>query len=555
MRAWPLIGLILLVGCDRDRSHRPGERGLGPGKARDPGTVVVGRPSDALGLDPARVTDNESVELAEQLYDKLLDYDPETRTIVPALATKWQVSEDGRIWTFQLRRGVRFHDGTPLTADAVVFSLERQRDVRHPFHLVDGEDWKFQYWESTYQNIEKVEATGPHTVRVTIERRYAPLAANLAMFPVSIVSPAAVERWGVDYGRRPPEEDTGEGLQQRGAPVGTGPFRFVGWDGPRIILERNPDYWGKKASIKRLVFVAIPDARQRLVALESGAIDIAYSILPQEMQFVQLHPELVLHRTAANTVAYLAMNTSKKPFTDIRVRRAINHAINKEPIVKLAFQGLAEPASGPLPPSQWGHYKPRVRYPYDPDRARELIAEALADPSAELGELGKLRLFVPSTPRPYLPDPRSVADILAANLRALGLTIEVVEQPFDRHLHDLRRGEHDLCLHGWVGDNGDPDNYLYVLFDRNNATVGFARNVAFFTDPELHGLLVLAQESDNRQERERIYERAQELIASQAPWVPLAHSQVAIAARRDIEGVTIGPATHVPYERVRRVSR
>lgn len=518
--------------------------------ARQPGTVLVGRPADALALDPARVTDNESVEVAELVYEKLIEVDPVTNMLSPGLATSWDVSDEGRVWTFHLRRGVTFHDGTPLTAEAVVFSFERQRDPRHPYHLV-ADDWKFEYWGSTYRNIEKVEAIDPYTVRVTIERRYAPFAANIALFPLSIVSPTAVERWGADYGRRPPPGE-GSGLDVRGAPVGTGPFRFVGWQGERIVLERNPDYWGPAPALERLVFVAIPDGRQRLVALESGAIDIAYSILPQELQFVALHPDLTLHRTAGNNVTYLAMNIDHEPFGDRRVRRAVNHAINREPIVKLAFQGLAEPAIGPLPPTQWAYHRPSTTYPYDPDRARALLAEAEADGALTTRHL---RLFVPSTPRPYLPDPGSVARVLRANLEAVGFEIELVEQPFKSHLHDLRHGLHDLCLHGWAGDNSDPDNFLFVLFDRSNAVGGSARNVSFFRDAELDGLLTLAQESESRDERVSIYARAQELIAREAPWVALAHSQVAIAARRDLDGLIITPATHVPYERVFRRKR
>jgi len=235
------------------------------------------------------------------------------------------------------------------------------------------------------------------------------------------------------------------------------------------------------------------------------------------------------------------------------VRQAMNYAINKEAIVKLVFQGLAEQATGPLPPSQWGHHVPTLKYAYDPEGARATLHTLAASGEIDLSE--PVRLFVPATPRPYLPDPIGVARVLEANLEEVGLRVELVIQPFKKHLYDLRSGVHDLCLHGWVGDNGDPDNYLYVLFDRDNAAKGFARNVAFFRDPVLHGLLILAQQSDSQGERERIYARAQELIAEQAPWVPLAHSQVAIAARRDVAGVTISPATHIPYDRVERIER
>jgi peptide/nickel transport system substrate-binding protein len=507
----------------RTRSIRP--------VTHDADTIIVGRPFDAIYLDPALVTDNESVEVSEQLYDKLLNYRPGTNEIEPGLAVSWDTSDRGRVWTFKLRRGVRFHDGTPFNADAVVFSFERQRDPFHPHYRKD-----YQYWGGTYGNILEIEALDEFTVRITIEEPYAPFEANMAMFPVAIVSPSAVRRWGDDYADHP---------------VGTGPFRLAEWKkGERIVLDANEEYWGGAPQMKRLVFQYIPDARQRLIALEGGAIDIAYSILPAELQFVQLHPDLQLHRTPANNVTYLAMNTTHPPFDDVRVRRAANYAVNKEPIVKLVYQGQAVPAEGALPPTQWGYHKLESPYPYDPDEARRLLAEAEAE-----GRFVRSRthtLFVPSTPRPYLPDPQGVARVLQANLADVGIKTHIRLQAFGDHLKDVRTGTHDMCLLGWVGDNGDPDNFLYVLFDRNNTTPGVARNVSFLRDAELHGLLSWAQQSDDREEREHYYARAQALIHDLAPWVPLAHSQVNVAARIDLGGIVISPSGQIHYKGVRR---
>jgi peptide/nickel transport system substrate-binding protein len=497
---------------------------------------MVGRPADAISLDPARVTDNESAEVCEQIYEALLHYRPGSNRIEPGLAERWEMSADGRQWTFHLRRGVRFHDGTPLDAEAVVFSLERQRDPDHPFHQPDRTSLRFSYWENLYKNIRKVEAVGKLAVRITIEQRYAPFEANMAMFPVAIVSPTAVARHGADYYLRP---------------VGTGPFRFAEWADGRIVLERNRDYWGAAPAIERLVFRAIRDGRQRLVELESGAIDVAYSIPPDELQFVQLHPDLLLYRAPANNVAYLAMNATKPPFDDLRVRRAVNHAINKEPIVKLAYQGLATLATGPLPPTQWGYHKSAASYGYDLERARALLAEAEADGRFDPAQI--VRLYVPTTPRPYLPDPETVARVLHANLTATGMKVEMVLQGIKSHIEAAQRGDHDLALFGWVGDNGDPDNFLYMLLDQDNTTPGVARNVAFFRDPELHELLIAAQHSMSRRERETIYRDAQELVARQAPWVPLAHSQVAVAARVDVGGMVVNPSTHVDFRGVKRL--
>ena len=487
-------------------------------------SIIVGQAADALELDPARITDSESAQVTEQLFDHLVRYRHDSTEIEPALATAWDVSADGRIWIFHLRRGVTFHDGTPFSADAVVFSLDRQRDPHHPYHLPD-----FAYWETTFRNIQSVEKVDSLTVRITIERPYAPFLSNLAMFPVSIVSPAAVKRWGPDFAKHP---------------VGTGPFRFVDWSvGERITLEANPSYWDGPPKIKNLVFSVIRDARQRLVALEGGAIDVAANLSPQDLQFVALHPDLELHRTPGTNIGYLAMNTQHKPFDDIRVRRAVNYAVNKAAIVKLIYQGLAEEATTAVPPSMWGH-EPGPAYAFDPARARRLLAEAgWKQPTR------RPRLYTMDNPRPYMPSPETVARIIQHNLHDVGMDVEIVSNDMDGHLHAVQRGEHDMCLLGWSADNGDPDNFLYMLFDSDNAEVGNARNVAFYKNAELHGILTWAQESADQRERERFYRRAQDLIGSEAPWVPLAHAEVVVASRTSVGGLLVHPSSLLFFQR------
>jgi len=195
----------------------------------------------------------------------------------------------------------------------------------------------------------------------------------------------------------------------------------------------------------------------------------------------------------------------------------------------------------------------RQAYPYDPVAARRLLADASADGHFDASRTYKM--YVPTTPRPYLFDPERVARVLQANLADVGIKTRLVLEPFEAHLAALQRGDHDLGLFGWVGDNGDPDNFLYLMFDRDNTTIGSAQNQAFYRDPEVHGLLVLAQMSEDKDDRERLYARVQEKLAADAPWVPLAHSQVAIAARDDIASVVINPTGHVVYARARRITR
>lgn len=509
------------AGCDAARESR--------GARRDPGALVVAQAAEVITLDPVRATDSESIEVGELLYEGLVGWRPGTADIEPRLATRWATSDDGRTWTFELRSGVRFHDGTALDAQAVVFSFERVLVPGHPY-AVDGGG----YWKSTLTDVERVVATAPLTVEIHVRRKYTPLLGNLAKYP--IVSPAAVARWGPQFGDHP---------------VGTGPFAFEDWSkGNRVVVRRNARYWGAPAGLNQIVFEVVGDARQRLINLESGSVDLAMAIVPEEQPFVELHPDLQLHVTSGNNISYLAMNALHPPFDDVRVRRAANYAVNKEPIVKLGFQGRAVAADTPLPPGLWAHHTPGTRYGYDPGAARRLLAESAAEGRFDPNRVYKL--YAPSTPRPYLPQPERVARYLQASLAQAGIRTRLVLQPYAQHRAAVQRGEHDLCVFGWVGDTGDPDNFLYVLLHSKQAEVAPAQNVAYYRSPEVDRMLLDAQAESDEQARARLYAQIQDAIAQDAPWVPLAHSELVVAGRAELEHVVLSPTGHPIYPLIRR---
>lgn len=523
MRVVALTAFTLVVGCDarRESLHQ----------RRDPGALVVAQAADVIALDPVRATDSESIEVGELLFEGLVGWKPGTTDIEPRLATQWQVSDDGLRWTFNLRSHVQFHDGTPLDADAVVFSFERLLVKGHPQSLGDG----VNYWRSMLDDVEKVVAEGPLTVAIHVRRKYAPLLGNLAMYP--IVSPTAVRKWGAKFSEHP---------------VGTGPFAFEDWiRESRVVVRRFDRYWGRPAGLNQIVFQVVVDARQRLINLESGSVDLATAILPDEQPFVELHPDLELHHAAGNDISYLAMNTQRPPFDDPRVRRAANFAVNKEPIVKLGYQGRAIAADSPLPPSMWGYHQPSTRYQYDPIAAKRLLAEATADNKFDPARIYKL--YAPSTPRPYLPQPERVARFLQASLEQAGIHTELIMLPYPQFRRAVQAGEHDLCVFGWVGDTGDPDNFLYVLFHskQSNTETG-AQNVALYRDKDVDDMLVSAQEAADEATRSALYAAVQEKIAADAPWVPIAHSELVVAGRTELERVVLSPTGHPVYPLIRR---
>jgi peptide/nickel transport system substrate-binding protein len=426
---------------------------------------------------------------------------------------------------------VVFHDGHPLDAAAVVFSFERVIDPAHPSYLA-GDD--SGYWRRLLTHVVRVTAVGPTTVQIEVRQPHAPLLGELAMFP--IVSPAAVRQWGDDFDQHP---------------VGTGPFAFDRWDlGDQVVVKRFPRYWGPRPRLDRIVFRVVVDARQRLVELQSGSVDLAAAILPDEQSFVELHPDLALHHTPSNNVTYLAFNMTRAPFRDRRVRRAICHAINKEPIVKLAYQGRAIAADGPLPPGQWGRHTATTRYAYDPVLARRLLAEAAADGAFD--PAATYKLYAPSTPRSYLAQPERVARYLQAALAQVGMKTEVVLQSIGDNMEAVGRGDHDLALAGWLGETGDPDNFLYVLFHSDNAVASSAQNLSFYRNPVLDKLLIEAQVAIDEPSRSALYAQAQDIIADDAPWLPLAHAELVVAARAELGGVMLTPLGHPQYQLIYR---
>lgn len=520
--AFVLVVTMVLCGC--------GERGT-----RSKKTLVIAHANPASGLDPATVTDSESIDVTEQIFEHLVRYAPESTRIEPALATRWELQTDGRTWRFFLRKGVRFHDGTPMNAAAVVYSFLRQdKDARTRKGRL-----KYPYWNAYFGNIDSVKRESDYVVRIVTKDPFAPLLASLAMFPVSIVSPKAFRA-------------AAQGRPLR--PVGTGPFKFVHREtrGDRITLEANTAYWGPKPKIHRLVFRCIPDSRQRLRALQSGLVQVARNLQPELLQLVRLHPRLRIAEMPANNVVFLAMNTAKWPFSDKRIRQAVNHAIRKDRIIGLVYQGLAKPAIGPLPPIMARFFTDKVRrYPHNLKQAEKLLQEAgYGNPRLGYPAGYRPKFLVMNSPRPYLPQPIVAALMIKRDLAAVGMQVDLQPLPFQEEKRLVSQGKHDLAIHGWSGDNGDPDNFLFGLLHGRNAVQGKALNFAYYNEHAFNEAVLEARKTTNVKERIRLYKKAQQIVAETAPWVPLVHAKVVIALRREVRGFRIHPSSFLDLRSV-----
>jgi peptide/nickel transport system substrate-binding protein len=489
------------------------------GTPRQGGTLVFGRGADAVSLDPADVTDGESVKAITALFDTLVRYKAGSTEVEPDLATSWTVSDDRKTWTFTLREGVTFHDGSPMDADAVVFSFERQRDPKHEFH--QGE---FVYWHDQFGFVQKVEKKDDRTVVFTLDRPFVPFLTNLAMFTASIVSPHAFR------------ECKARGVSPASSPVGTGPFELVEWRrGDAIVLKANEHYWGGRPHLDRLVLRTIPANNTRFELLKKGDLQGMDGMNPQDVAVAAAENDLQVLTQPGMNVAYLAFNCKKKPFDDPRVRRACALALDLDRVAKRMFYGLAIPAASPLPPMLQGadpSLHPRAQ---DRDEAKRLLAEAGHPDGFET------TLWTMTNPRPYLPQPDKLAQYVQAALGQIGVKVTIVPKEWASYLEEVQKAEHDMCFMGWIGDTGDPDNFLYVLLDKENANVGTASNYSFYEDEQVHELLTQARVEADPEKRAALYRQAQEKVFADCPMVPLVHKMQDAEFRRTVRGFRLHP--------------
>ncbi|MEK4387376.1 ABC transporter substrate-binding protein [Solibacillus sp. FSL W7-1464] len=474
-----------------------------------PQVLVFGRGADSVSLDPGIVTDGESFKVTQNLFETLLNFGEQDTTINPGLAKEWEVSEDGLTYTFQLQEGVKFHDGTDFNAEAVIKNINRWKG---------GKEEDFYYFNSMFKAegediIKDVTAEGDYTVVFTLSRPQAPFLKNLAMSPFGIGSPTAFEAAGDKFGDNP---------------VGTGPFKFTDWKrNDSITIEKFEDYWQEGLpKLDKVIFRSIPDNSARLNELMAGNIDLADGINPSDGKTVEGDSTLQLIERPSMNIGYLGLTNTRAPFDNKLVRQAVNYAIDKQAIVDAFFEGRAEVAANPMPPSISGYNDAISPYPYDPEKAKSLLAEAGYD--------GKeIELWAMPVPRPYMPDGAKVAEVIQKNLEDVGIPSKIVTFEWATYLEKANNGEADAFMLGWTGDNGDADNFIYTLLDKDN--IG-SNNYAYYTNEEVHSLLIQAQSETDENVRNELYKKAQEIIHDDAPWVPLAHSTPLLAAKAGVKG-------------------
>ena len=508
----------------------------------NPDRLIFAHPEDAAKLDPADVTDGESLLITWHLYEGLTRYKSGSTEVEPSLATAWDASEDGLEWTFTLRDGVTFHDGTAFDADAVVWNFERWFDESNEFHF---EDWDFAYWSYMFQGYKatddnedgdpdtffvSAEAVDPSTVKLTLSRPNAPLLQNLAMGNFGFSSPAAVQAAGGSYGT-----PGGEPIE-----AGTGSYRLADWQvGEFILLETYPDYWGSAPATAEIEFRVIPDGSSRYLALAAGEIDGMNQVNPEDIESANENDDVQIVLEPANNVGYLGFNQTSAPWGNLDCRLAVAHAIDREAIIEALYAGDAEVAHNMMPPKLWGYNADVTKYEYDIDLANTYMEACTA--AEQMPE--EVVFYVPPIQRFYYPKPKELGEFVQAQLAQIGINAQI-ESPDWRSvwLPAVREGEADIFLLGWGGDNGDPDNFLCQFFCGGDASFNSdADGNGIPPDATLDQLLREAATLSDQDERRALYEEANVLISDGLPALPLVHRSPPLLFRSGANGYTPSP--------------
>ncbi len=538
-----LAGLLVGTAACGGNSE---ETGRDTGAAKTGGTMVFGTSTDPVSMDGAYVSDGESLRVVRQLFETLVTTAPGGTEIEPLLATKYEPSDDGKTWTFTLRDGVKFHDGTDFDAKAVCFNFDRW----YNFKGVQQSASVSYYWQtvfSGYANNEDPElgqslyqscaVKGDQAV-INLTSSSASFLSGLALASFSIASPAALQKFEADKVTGTGKEPRFEGTFGTKNPVGTGPFKLETFEpNNRLVLARFEDYWGDKAKLDKVIFKPIADGAARRQALESGEIQGYDLVAPGDLAALQAAGFQILERPAFN-VGYVGFNTAKPPFDNLKIRQAVAHALNREALVKAKYPPGAEVAKQFMPPSLFGYATDVPTYPYDVAKAKTLIAESgVTNPTVEFW-------YPTGVSRPYMPDPVANFQAFSADLTAAGFTVVPKSALWNpNYLDAVAAGETGMRLLGWTGDFGDPDNFIGTFFRTKQPAWGPLEE-SIYTDLEA------ARAEPDEGKRTDLYEAVNKKIMTFLPGVPYVHTKPALAFAKGVQGYVPSPVSIEDFSKV-----
>ncbi|WP_377293943.1 ABC transporter substrate-binding protein [Rhizobium sp. SG2393] len=494
-------------------------------------TLVYCSEGSPEGFDSALYTAGTTFDASSRtVYNRLVEFKKGSTEVEPGLAESWTISPDGLEYTFKLRPGVKFQTTdyfTPtreLNADDVIFSFERQYKADNAWNkYVAGASWEYFAGMGLPELLKSIEKVDDLTVKFVLNKPEAPFLANLGMDFASIVSKEYADKLQAD----------GKMELMNQQPLGTGPFTFVAYQADAVIrYKANPDYWAGKQPIDDLVFAITPDAAVRAQKLKAGECHIMPYPNAADVPDLKKDPNLTVLEKEGLNVAYLAYNTTQAPFDKPEVRKALNQAINKQAIVDAVFQGAAKVAKNPIPPTMWSYNDKIEDDKYDPEAAKKALE------AAGVKDLS-MKIWAMPVSRPYMLNARRAAELMQADLAAIGVKVEIVTHEWAEYLKLSKEKDRDgAVILGWTGDNGDPDNFLDTLLGCD--AVG-GNNRAQWCNKEFEDLVTKAKETSDIAERTKLYEEAQVVFKREAPWNTIDHSIESVPMSKKVSGYQMDP--------------
>jgi len=476
--------------------------------------IVIGLVAEPVTMDPPQITDLNSARVTKRIFEGLVGQELGSYKLVPGLAQSWDISKDGLTYTFKLRPNVTFHDGTPFNAEAVKFVFERQLNDKGPYYATGT----YPYVKGFLGNVAGVEVLDASSVQIKLKSPLTPFLQYLAHQSLFMFSPESLKKWGKDVVKHP---------------VGTGPFKLETWEpGVKVVLARNDAYWGGAPKIRQAIYVPIVEAQARLVALKTGDIDLTMDVPPDALDELRRDPNVVVAESNSSAVWYVTLNTRHPVLKDKRVRQALNHAVNKDAIIRDILRGTAIVSRGPMSPVYGAYYEENTaRYPHDLEKARALLKEAGYSSGFDI------TFLVPESGS-GMQSPVEMATVIQANLAQVGVRAKIQTMEWGAYLRKYLE-QPDMAEMSWNPSIGDPDHMMYMLLSSDRFPPAF--NAGYYQNDRVDDLLRRGRTTIDEKARVPLYREAQKLVVEDAPWIFIDHGKQVIVHRKRVQGFKLHP--------------
>jgi peptide/nickel transport system substrate-binding protein len=513
-------------------------------------TLIFAGAADPTYLDPALASDGETFRVTEQMYEGLVALKPGTTKVIPKLATKWKSANRGRTWTFWLRRGVKFHDGTPFNAAAVCANFNRWYNWRGAFQDPSATF----YYQAIYGGFKHNEvsglqpplyrscsAKGQYKAIVKLRKTSGTFFPSLVIAPFAMQSPTAMKKYGADQGELRNGTFRATGSYAFEHPTGTGPFKFKSWTiGQKVEIVRNDKYWGQKAKLSRVIIQPISDSTARLQALQNHDVNAYDLAAPQDIPTLSGSSSLKVIKRPAFNVAYVTIHQGSGPMKELKVRQAVAYGLNRKGVVNQFYYGTGKVAQEFIPPSLYGYAKKVQQYAYNPTKAKQLLNSSSCHVPCHIDFW-----YPTAVSRPYMPDPVRNFQGFQASLENSGFSVTPHSAPWrPTYVAKVNEGSAgDLNLIGWTGDYADPDNFVGTFFNSTTANAQFG-----FSNASINSLLLRAKNEGNFTKRVALYQKLNQLLMKYLPGIPYAHATPALGAEKRVHNLIATPVGGVWFQ-------